>query len=224
MTTPVSAGLGSATAFTCGVSPNFSKTTAFMVVAPSNQGTGFRRILRGNCESGHYKAPILSANFARITCGLAIMTRNALLRLALGALVSLNMMAGAIAGDGPAKQMFGAQTLPALGAPQSDGYYAKGCLAGGVALPEDGPTWQVMRLSRNRRWGHPHMIGLLEKLSRDAYAKAGWNGLLVGDISQPRGGPMLTGHASHQVGLDADIWLTPMPKRRFTAEQRETVA
>ena len=24
---------------------------------------------------------------------------------------------------------------------------------------------------------------------------------------------MLTGHASHQVGLDADIWLTPMPNR-----------
>ena len=151
------------------------------------------------------------------------MTRKALLRLALGALVSLNMMAGAVAEDGPAKQLFGAQALPTLGAPQSDGYYAKGCLAGGVALPEDGPTWQVMRLSRNRRWGHPNMINLLEKLSRDAHAKAGWNGLLVGDISQPRGGPMLTGHASHQVGLDADIWLTPMPKRRFSAEERETV-
>ena len=38
-----------------------------------------------------------------------------------------------------------------------------------------------------------------------------WPGILVGDISQPRGGPMLTGHASHQIGLDADIWLTPMP-------------
>jgi penicillin-insensitive murein DD-endopeptidase len=24
---------------------------------------------------------------------------------------------------------------------------------------------------------------------------------------------MITGHASHQVGLDADIWLTPMPPR-----------
>jgi penicillin-insensitive murein endopeptidase len=80
-----------------------------------------------------------------------------------------------------------------------------------------------MRLSRNRRWGHPRMIGLLEKLSRDA-AKDGWPGLLVGDISQPRGGPMLTGHASHQVGLDADIWLTPMPKKRFTDAERESVS
>jgi penicillin-insensitive murein endopeptidase len=32
---------------------------------------------------------------------------------------------------------------------------------------------------------------------------------------------MLTGHASHQVGLDADIWLTPMPDRRLTAKERE---
>ena len=69
-----------------------------------------------------------------------------------------------------------------------------------------------MRLSRNRRWGHPTMIALIEKLSREAAAKDGWPGLLLGDISQPRGGPMLTGHASHQIGLDADIWFTPMPE------------
>ncbi len=27
---------------------------------------------------------------------------------------------------------------------------------------------------------------------------------------------MLTGHASHQIGLDADIWLTPMPDHELT--------
>ena len=59
------------------------------------------------------------------------------------------------------------------------------------------------------------MIKLIEKLSRDAVAD-GWPGLLLGDISQPRGGPMLTGHASHQIGLDADIWFTPMPDRRLS--------
>jgi len=32
--------------------------------------------------------------------------------------------------------------------------------------------------------------------------------LLIGDLGPPRGGPMLTGHASHQNGLDADVWLT----------------
>jgi penicillin-insensitive murein endopeptidase len=40
-------------------------------------------------------------------------------------------------------------------------------------------------------------------------------------MAQPRGGPMLTGHWSHQVGLDADIWLTPMPDRELTVRERE---
>ncbi|PSH67195.1 MULTISPECIES: penicillin-insensitive murein endopeptidase [Phyllobacterium] len=152
------------------------------------------------------------------------MKAKILLRVALGALIAFTSAVDAIAENGPAKQLFGAQTLPTVSAPQSSGFYSKGCLAGGVALPVDGPAWQVMRLSRNRRWGHPRMIALLERLARDAATKDGWPGLLVGDISQPRGGPMLTGHASHQVGLDADIWLTPMPKRRFTDEERENVS
>ncbi len=106
------------------------------------------------------------------------------------------------------------------GAPRSIGFYATGCLAGGVALPIDGPTWQVMRLSRDRNWGHPKLITFLERLASNA-KKVGWNGLLVGDMSQPRGGPMLTGHASHQVGLDADIWFTPMPDHVQSREERE---
>jgi penicillin-insensitive murein endopeptidase len=81
-----------------------------------------------------------------------------------------------------------------------------------------------MRLSRNRNWGHPVLIRLVEKLAMDAKEHDGWPGLLVGDISQPRGGPMLTGHASHQVGLDADVWFTPMPDRRLTAKEREDLA
>jgi penicillin-insensitive murein endopeptidase len=77
-----------------------------------------------------------------------------------------------------------------------------------------------MRLSRNRNWGHPKLVAFLERLAEKA-KKVGWSGLLVGDMSQPRGGPMLTGHASHQVGLDADIWLTPMPDRKLSPEERE---
>jgi penicillin-insensitive murein endopeptidase len=119
-----------------------------------------------------------------------------------------------------AKALFGSKRLPAATEAKSYGFYSKGCFSGGVAIATDGPTWQAMRLSRNRRWGHPAMINLLEKLSRDG-TQIGWSGLLIGDISQPRGGPMLTGHASHQIGLDADIWFTPMPDRRLTATERE---
>ncbi|MET0923383.1 MAG: penicillin-insensitive murein endopeptidase, partial [Xanthobacteraceae bacterium] len=124
----------------------------------------------------------------------------------------------------PAKQLFGRKTGPAPLQARTIGFYAKGCLAGGMALPINGKTWQVMRLSRNRNWGHPELVKLVEKLAVDAKAGDGWPGLLVGDLSQPRGGPMLTGHASHQVGLDADIWLTPMPDRRLTEKEREDLS
>ena len=89
-----------------------------------------------------------------------------------------------------------------------------------MALPINGPTWQVMRLSRNRNWGHPNLIKFLERFAAKV-PSIGWPGLLVGDMAQPRGGPMLTGHWSHQVGLDADIWLTPMPDHELTAKERE---
>ena len=128
----------------------------------------------------------------------------------------------AFAGDPiPAKQLFGAIKLPTESQSESLGFYAKGCLAGGLALPADGPTWQVLHPSRNRRWGNPRMLSLIERLSKEAHDEDGWNGLLVGDISQPRGGPMLSGHASHQIGLDADVWLTPMPDRRLSYQERE---
>jgi penicillin-insensitive murein endopeptidase len=123
----------------------------------------------------------------------------------------------------PAKELFGRKPLPASLAARALGFYAKGCLAGAAALPVNGETWQVMRLSRNRMWGHPNLVRVIERLAEQA-PKLGWHGLLVGDMSQPRGGPMLTGHASHQVGLDADLWLTPMPARELTREEREEMS
>jgi len=122
-----------------------------------------------------------------------------------------------------AKQLFGRKAKPAPLEARSIGFYSKGCLAGATAMPINGQTWQVMRLSRNRNWGHPNLVRFLERLA-DKAPKVGWNGLLVGDMSQARGGPMLTGHASHQVGLDADIWLTPMPSRALTREEREEMS
>ena len=121
----------------------------------------------------------------------------------------------------PAKELFARKTTPTTGEPQAIGFYSAGCLAGGVALPIDGPSWQVMRLSRNRNWGHASLLRFLEDLGTEVHGAKTWNGLLIGDMSQPRGGPMITGHASHQVGLDADIWLTPMPARPLTRAERE---
>jgi penicillin-insensitive murein DD-endopeptidase len=124
----------------------------------------------------------------------------------------------------PAKQVFGRALTPTEAKVRSIGFYSHGCLAGAKALPVDGESWQVMRLSRNRMWGNPAMIAFLERFSRKAKAEGVWNGILVGDISQPRGGPMLTGHASHQIGLDADVWLTPMPDRALSRAEREEMS
>lgn len=123
-----------------------------------------------------------------------------------------------------AKELFGRKLLPAGMPTRVVGFYAKGCIAGAEALPINGNTWQVMRLSRNRNWAHPNLVALLERLSVKAHKDAGWPGILVGDMSQPRGGPMITGHASHQVGLDADIWLTPMPNRKLSRNEREEMS
>jgi len=103
------------------------------------------------------------------------------------------------------------------------GYYPRGCLQGGVELPMTGPTWQVMRLSRNRNWGHPELVQFLERFAPLAAQATGWKGILIGDMAQPRGGPLPFGHKSHQIGLDVDIWFMPMPDRVFSKEEREDI-
>ncbi|CAN5307738.1 penicillin-insensitive murein endopeptidase [soil metagenome] len=128
-----------------------------------------------------------------------------------------------IGAETPAKILFGKVEVPTEGKPRPIGSYAKGCMAGAEALPLDGPNWQVMRLSRNRNWGQPELIDYIKKFSSDA-AKDGWPGLLIGDMAQPRGGPMATGHASHQIGLDTDIWFVPMPAESMSRDEREKKA
>jgi len=123
-----------------------------------------------------------------------------------------------------AKQLFARKLLPSAQPTKVIGAYAKGCIAGAAQMPLNGDTWQVMRLSRNRYWGYPDTIALLKRLSVNAHRDAGWPGILVGDIGQPRGGPALTGHASHQIGLDADVWLTPMPDHLLSREDREEMS
>ena len=128
----------------------------------------------------------------------------------------------------PAKRLFGSFKRPTTGAARAIGFYSKGCMSGAAQLPltdpSPDPAWQVMRPSRNRNWANPAMVSLVERLARDAKKYDSWNGLLVGDMSQPRGGPMASGHASHQVGLDADVWLTPMPTRILTTAERENMS
>ncbi|TNC74210.1 penicillin-insensitive murein endopeptidase [Rubellimicrobium roseum] len=123
-----------------------------------------------------------------------------------------------------AKHLFGAQAGPSAQASEPIGAYSRGCQSGAVQLPETGPTWQAMRLSRNRNWAQPVTVDFVQDLSRTAATLPGWAGLYVGDMSQPRGGPMTSGHASHQTGLDADIWMRPATRLNLTAQEREEIS
>lgn len=123
-----------------------------------------------------------------------------------------------------AKNLFGAVPAASTQSPDAIGGYARGCQAGAVQLPETGPTWQAMRLSRNRNWAQPETIEFVKDLSAYAATQPGWNGLYIGDMSQPRGGPMLTGHRSHQTGLDIDVWMLPPNRLNLSTTERENLS
>jgi penicillin-insensitive murein endopeptidase len=97
------------------------------------------------------------------------------------------ILAQPVAAEPLAAKLFAAQTQPTSGAAQPIGAYGRGCAAGNVELPQTGPTWQAMRLSRNRNWGNPALVSYLEDLSL-AVTKFGWKGLYIGDMGNPRGG------------------------------------
>jgi penicillin-insensitive murein DD-endopeptidase len=107
---------------------------------------------------------------------------------------------------------------------QSIGKVTSGCLRGAETLPKNGQGYQVMRLSRARYFGHPELVQFIQKLGQTAQNQ-GLGTLLIGDMGMARGGPTLSGHRSHQSGLDVDIWYLLAPeteKRELSISERET--
>lgn len=96
-------------------------------------------------------------------------------------------------------------TEPLPGEPRIVGAHGSACLIGAVKLPPEGVGYQAVELQRNRHFGHPELVDYIERLGH-RLAAAGIGPMLVGDMAQPRGGPMSYGHVSHQSGLDVDIW------------------
>jgi penicillin-insensitive murein DD-endopeptidase len=114
------------------------------------------------------------------------------------------------------------QTAPSSGPADSIGMPAAGCLAGAASLPLDGTGYQVIRISRVRYFGNPATVKFVEDLGRKAKT-AGLADFYVGDMSLPRGGPMPNGHASHETGIDVDIWDNLDPKPALAPADRENV-
>lgn len=121
-------------------------------------------------------------------------------------------------------QSWSTVTDPAIGTPRSIGAYTAGCLQGAMSLPPEGPGFQTMRRFRRRFFGHPTLIRYLQDLAQAATQQR--LGLLsFGDLGQARGGPTPSGHASHQTGLDVDIWFMLLPSGRpLPAAERETIS
>ncbi|MBC7692602.1 MAG: penicillin-insensitive murein endopeptidase [Methylotenera sp.] len=117
-------------------------------------------------------------------------------------------------------------TTPRSGPANSIGSPSAGCLAGGVTLPPDGPGFEMMRLTRRRFYGHPSLISFLQNYG-SKLKKQQLGPVLVGDLGQPRGGPMPSGHQSHQSGLDVDLWYwhpADLKNRNLTLDEREQLA
>jgi len=130
------------------------------------------------------------------------------------------LLAAMVATVAASAQEWGQVSTPTAGPPQSIGFYTAGCLQGAQALPLDGPGYEVIRISRNRYWGQPVTLDFIKTLSEKVRA-AGQAPLYIGDVGQPRGGPAVSGHASHQTGLDADIWFERQPGPPLAPAQRE---
>ncbi|MGQ9658701.1 MAG: penicillin-insensitive murein endopeptidase [Thermochromatium sp.] len=96
---------------------------------------------------------------------------------------------------------------PSFGRTQVIGSPTNGCIGGAEALPETGPGYVSIRRYRNRYYGHPDLIQFVTDLGRAQQQRSG-QFVMIGDLSQPRGGPMPSSHRSHQNGLDVDIWFT----------------
>lgn len=105
---------------------------------------------------------------------------------------------------------------PILGKAQPIGGYSNGCIIGAQALNLKGEGYQVIRSVRNRYYGHPQLLDYLINLGKSAKV-AGIPTILIGDMGMPAGGRFSSGHASHQTGLDADIWLRFGPMDEATA-------
>ncbi len=113
-------------------------------------------------------------------------------------------------------------TTPLLGTPAAIGFYSAGCIAGAQKLPGDGTGYAIMRPSRNRFYGHPKLLEYLTGLAAKTRQEK-MPFMLIGDMGPPRGGPMLSGHASHQDGLDSDIWFMMLAKKP-SARDREKLS
>jgi murein endopeptidase len=111
-----------------------------------------------------------------------------------------------------------------------------GRLVNGLQLPAQGlywVTWDAIRHRvpnrADRRWGTDRLIAFLVTVLRDYHlANPTAPRVLVGDLSRPFGGPFGSdfgglGHASHQNGLDVDVYYPRADRAPIAPDRPEDV-
>lgn len=102
------------------------------------------------------------------------------------------------------------------------GSYAGGCIIGARAFPASTRGYELVNTKRNHQYGHSSLLDFVGELGNQS-VKKGWGKLRVGDSSCPCGGRMGEGHASHQIGLDVDIFFGFLPKNKvLTFQERNS--
>jgi murein endopeptidase len=106
-----------------------------------------------------------------------------------------------------------------------------GWLLRGVRFPAEGEhffTWDpVLHVSPNsawRRWGTDDLVRIvLRVVKRYARAHSGAPRVGIGDLSRRRGGPFGPKHATHQNGLDADVYYPRLDRRERPPKRAEQI-
>jgi len=186
-------------------------THALARVAQDEEGDCRQRgnhLILSRRASGESKDAVTRSNRYRL---------NAALVVAAGLLLTpASGFAGSTVDD------WGRALTPTGGPAHIIGSPANGCIAGAARLPPDGIGYQAIRLSRHRNFGHPATIAFIQRLGKAASA-VGLAPFYVGDMAQPRGGPMTSGHAAHENGVDVDVWFNLDPKPDLAPAAREDV-
>lgn len=112
---------------------------------------------------------------------------------------------------------------PIPGSPTVFGSYANGCIVGAEQLIPSSAIWEFVNTSRNRHYGHTQLRSFLEKLGTFTVGKK-FGKLIIGDTSLPAGGKTDYGHASHQLGIEADIRFEFFNGTRMDEAQRNSWA
>lgn len=138
-------------------------------------------------------------------------------RIASVAFLVVGPLVATVTQASPGRGRWSAVTAAAPGPARVIGRSGGACLAGAAPLPLEGAGYQAVDPSRRRYYGHPILLDYVTALGQRV-DRARLGTMLVGDMAQPRGGPMSFGHVSHQGGLDVDLWfrldVAPLPRQR----------